>query len=774
MTRLRLLLPTALLLATAVPVLAGPWTVPPGRPGPLGREVDPRHGTGGLPWASGSTSPAAQVPFGMVQLGPDTAPLFGPMPGGMRTSGYYHGDRLLRGFSHTRLSGTGVAEGGLFRVVPLTGRATDAHRRGRKRAAFTHAGERAHPGDYAVALPLERVLVELTATTRVGVHRYTFEPGRAAALLLHASSALGARGRTRDPEVRLLPATGELEGSCVLLDGFSGRQGGVRAYFAARVDPPPAAWGTWIDAQVAPGGLHALGPGEGRSVGAELSWPAAPGRRAVTLTLALSFVSAANARLNLAAEAPPGTTFDDVRDRATRAWEDALGRARVTGGTAERRTIFATSLYRSQQMPTTWSDVNGEFTGFDGRTHVAHGWTYYTNLSLWDTFRTQHPLLALIAPDVQQDVVRSLVEMARHGNGYLPRWAAANACTGSMFGSPADIVISESWQKGLRAFDAASALEAMKRGATSPAPPGGPARGREGVDEYVRHGYGPSDRMHEAVSRTLEYAWADHAIGRLAAGLGQTADAARFLDRGRWYANTWNPATRHFQPRRAAGGFETPFVPGLLSYLDVTPGRRLTHAFVEGSPRQWRFSAFHDPQGLAALFGGRDALTRDLEDFLAGTARTRGAAYPGPDYWHGNEHDLHAAWLFCWTGRPDLTQRWVRTLLDEKYGPGPRGLDGQDDAGTLSAWYVLAALGVYPVAGTDTYAVGSPLFDRADVALGGGRALTVIADRQGPGDRYVQSLTINGAPHLVPWVQHAALEGVVRFALAPAPTSWGR
>jgi predicted alpha-1,2-mannosidase len=769
MRHLRIIVIT-LLLATPAHAL-GPWTVPPRQPGALGREVDPRMGTGGLPWASGSVSPAAQVPFGMVQLGPDTAPLFGRGLGGMRTSGYWHGDLQLWGFSHSRLSGTGAGEGGLFRITPRTSRVSDRDRRSGRKALFLHRGEAAAPGEYAVALPFDRALVELTASAHVGAHRYTFEPSTDPVLLLDASSHLSPRGRTRDVEVRIDPTSGEVEGSCRLFDDFSGRQGGVRAHFVARFDPPFTTWGAWRGGALAPGSLHALG----EAVGAQLGWARSAQRRVVTVCLALSYVSVGNARLNLNAEAPAGTTFDALRARATQAWEDALARARVAGGSRGERTIFATSLYRSLLMPTQWSDVNGEYPGFDGTTHVALGFTYLTNMSLWDTFRTQCPLLTLVAPERQRDAVVSLVEMAAQGGGYLPRWPCASACSGSMLGSPADIVISEAWQKGVRGFDVNAAYAAMTRAANASAPAGLPSRGRADVEEYVRHGWCPADRMEEAVSRTLEYAWADAAIARLADGLGRAADAALYRRRAGFHANTWNPATRHFQPRNADGSFATPFVPWLLTYLDVTPGKRLTNDYVEGCANHWRYAPLFDVQGLAALFGGRDALARDLDAFFARSSPARGAFYPGSDYWHGNEHDIHAAYVFALAGRPDLTQRWARWVLSTKYGTGPGGLDGQDDGGTLSAWYVLSAIGLYPVAGTDTYVIGSPLFDRADVDLGG-RALTVIADAQSPTNMFIQSATLNGAPHLVPWVTHAQLAGgaTLRLVLGPSPSAWGR
>jgi predicted alpha-1,2-mannosidase len=737
--------------------------------------VDPRLGTGGLPWTSGSVSPAAQLPFGTVQLGPDTAPLFGRGLSNMRTSGYYYLDRRVWGFSHSRMSGTGAADGGLFRVVPRTSRIKGRHRKKGKKTWFLHRNEDAAPGYYSVRLGREDVLVELTATPHVGVHRYTFDANERPRLMIYASSHLSTDGETDESEITIVPGAGEVEGRCRLFDDFTQRQGGLRAYFVAQFDPPFSEWGTWRKDAYDAGSTHDQAQARNESLGAQLGYARSGQRQAITVKVGLSYVSIANARENLLAEAPAGTGFDAVKARATQTWEATLGRAEISGGTADQKEIFYTAHYRSLLMPTQFSDVNGEYPGFDGLTHVANGFTYYTNMSLWDTFRTTHPLFNLVARQEQSDMIVSLTKMAEQGGGYLPRWPCAAGYSNAMLGASADIVISESYQKGVRGFDVNAAYTAMVLGATTEPPAGSKAAGRQEIADYIQRGYCSADTMKDAVSRTLEYAYADDSIGRLASALGRTRDAQRFGLRGKNYQNTFSPQTRYFHPRNADGSFQRAFLPWLLTYLDITSGQRYTNDYVEGSPKQWRWVPFYDAPGLVSLFPSRGEFVSELDDFFAKAIQRRGAPYPGSNYWHGNEPDLHAAYLFVYGARPDLTQKWIRWILETKYATGPRGLDGQDDAGTLSAWYVFSSLGFYPVAGTDRYVIGTPLFG-GRIDLGGGRVLEVKVDNGGAANLYVQSVTLGGQPHTTATFTHAQIAGgtTLRFQMGPQPSAWGR
>jgi len=751
-----------LLVLTALPQC---HPVPDPRPGALGRYVNPFVGTGGIPWASGMLFPGATAPFGMVRLSPDTSFAGGFVISNMGTAGYDYGHTHTWGFSHTRLSGTGAADGGHFRLLPARGTIEPAGRLSRP-VAIDHASEQASPGYYGVWLPEPGVLAELTATTHVGVHRYRFEPGGEAHLVLDATSFL-AGGHAAEGRVEVLPAAGEVVGQTRGFGAFSSRYGGLKGYFVARFSRPFEGFATWADGVLEEG----RGAAAGDDAGADLRFSGGAEGTVVEVKVGLSFVSLENARENLEVETG-GLDFDRVRAAARDAWEEALGRVRIETASSRVRKIFYSALYHCLIMPTHFTDVNGQYLGFGGQVGVAGDFVYRTDLSLWDTFRSEHPLLLLVAPEVQRDSLKSLVRMARIA-GSIPRWPSGGGETGSMFGTPADMVIAESYLKGLTDFEVEEAYGYMKAMAQGPPPAG--ASGRDGIADCLAYGYCPADRMDLAVSQTLEYAWADASVGLLAAALGREADALWFRDRSLDYRLTWNPETAYFQPRNADGTWFEPLLPDMTTYLDELFGGRFLDDYCEGSPQHWRWTAPHDPRGLIELFGGPGFFVSELETFMSGASRKRGDLYPGPAYWHGNQHDLHAIYLFDEAGRPELTQKWVRWALDRRYGTEEDGLDGNDDGGTLSAWYVLSALGFYPVAGTDRYWIGAPIVEKAEVALAGGAVLRVEARNQGPDNPYVQQASLNGSRLCEPFLAHhrIAAGGTLLFEMGPEPAPGG-
>jgi len=417
-------------------------------------------------------------------------------------------------------------------------------------------------------------------------------------------------------------------------------------------------------------------------------------------------------------------------------------------------------------MPTHFTDANGEYLGFDGKTHLASGFTYRTDLSLWDTFRTTHPLFTLVAPEVQRDSLQSLLEMGRV-NGVFPRWPSGTADAGSMFGSPANFLFSESYLKGIRGFDTARALSLMVSGALQPGP--GSAPSRDAV--CITYGYCPSDKTNTSVSKTLEYAWADFATATLAGALGQSSLESQFRKRSLAFRLLWDPETRYFRPKDSSGRFVS-FSPTVTSYLGFL-GRH-TDAYAEGSAFQWRFTAPHRASELVRLFGGDQAFVRELEKFLKGATPTHAALYPGGKYWHGNEHDFHSIYLFNEAGRPDLTQKWARWAMKTRYNTSAGGLDGNDDAGALSSWYVLSALGLYPQAGTDRYWLGSPVVSEAELELGDGHRLILLALNQADHNVYVQRVTLNGQALCLPEISHADLvDAKLVFQMGPSPAPGG-
>ncbi len=459
--RLRILLCLAGVAIADPHVLWGESPVPltSARPGALGRQVNPFIGTGGLFYLCGNEFPGACLPFGMVRLSPDTVSNSGARA--LNTAGYYYRDERILGFSHTRLVGTGATDGGQFLVIPTAGRQPPDARRHGLDVTFSHKEEVAFPGYYTVNLPEQGVSAELTATRRVGVHRYTFSGNGPPHLLIDVTNALG-RGSSKEGEVRVLPHANEVEGAVRTFGTFSNRYGGIKVYFVARCSTHFASFRTWKGKVFSSADATAAG----NDIGVDLVFGKTDARPVIELKLALSYVSIKNARANLVAEAGQ-LSFDQVLTKAKEEWEDKLSRIRVEGGTDKQRTIFYTALYHSLQMPTVFNDVNGEYLGFDGGVHQASGFTYFTDMSLWDTFRTTHPLFTLISPGDQRDIVVSLIEMAKQG-GYLPRWPCGNGYSNSMFGTPADMVIAETYLKGIRDFDVETAYQAMRKNGPRP------------------------------------------------------------------------------------------------------------------------------------------------------------------------------------------------------------------------------------------------------------------------------------------------------------------
>ncbi len=686
--------------------------------GELGQYVDPFIGTGGTPWTCAMVSPAATTPFGMVRLGPDTCFLGGSYITKMNTSGYYYEQAHIKGFSHSRLSGTGAEDYSMFRVTPAIGD---------KKAgviAYSHGSEVAVPGYYAVYLPSVACLAEMTADVHTGIHRYTFDTEQDARLSIDVTSSTAKRIAT-NATAEYDEETGVISGSCLLPGQFAGRYDGLPTYFVAVADKPIKNCeitsddkGTKIDVN--------FGSIKGESV---------------ELKVGISFVSVENAMLNLKEETD-GLDFDSVYEKAVKAWEDRLSAIKITTSDKDIKTIFYTALYHAMIMPSNFTDVNGEYLGFDKKVHVAEGFTYRTDMSLWDTVRTTNPLYTLIAQDVQRDCLNSLVAMSEQGIGVIPRWPQGAGYTGSMFGDSANIMITESYLKGITDFDVEKAYEAMKYTSETAVN----KDGRDYIDMYNEYGFVPQDLApgDESVSRTLEYAWEDAAIATLAAELGYTEDAEKYAAKSMYYKNVFDADSKYFRARNSDGSFVKRFSPNMTSFYDMIMINKYADCYAEGSARQWRWSALHDIDGMIDLFGSKEYFISELEDFMKDASLNRAAIDPGAGFWIGNQHDIHTPYLFNNAGRSDLAQKWVRWTLAERFSTDINGLDGNDDGGTISAWYVFSAMGLYPLAGTDKYWLGSPNLDGAEVKLSNGNTLKVTAVNQSPENVYVSSVTLNG------------------------------
>lgn len=727
---------------------------------PLSSQVNPFIGTGGVPWTCANNFPGVSLPFGVMRLSPETSS-FLTNEKALNTSGYFYGDNKIIGFSHTRLVGTGATDGGHFLVMPIVGSDLEKESPQNKSYHFSHKDELAYPGYYSVNLPEQDIKVELTGTERVGIHRYTFARDKDPTILLDVTHALGDK-RSEEGYININPETQKVEGHVRTFGSFGSRFGGLKIYFAARFSAPFESYGLWKNDAFSMNSNSA----NGDQICAGFTFERGNNQNSIELKLAISHVSIENAWENLEVETSE-KQFDDVALEALRAWEKRLFSMKITGGSEEQRINFYTALYRCFQMPTMFSDINGDYTGFDKKVHRADSFRYFTDMSIWDTFRTVHPLFNLIAPKDQNDMIVSLIQMAKEG-GWLPRWPSGYGYTGSMLGSASDIVISEAWQKGIRDYDIEFAYQNMKMIALASTPPGSAYSGRRGNDDCVKYGFCPADSMEQAVSRTLEYAWSDYSIGLLAKELGYAEDAQIFHDYSMNYKEVWNPETQYFHPRNADGNFVEDFDPLLLTYL--AGDESFTNDYVEGSALQWRWAPLFDAPGLIDLFESKDYFVRELNDFFEKSEPERGNWNPGSYYWHGNEPDIHAAYLFNYARRPDLTQHWVRWILDTRYANRYDGLDGNDDAGTLSAWYVFSALGFYPVAGTDIYQLGAPLFEQAEINLGNAK-LTIIAENYAPDHKYVKKVWLNDTILNRTWFEHHEIivGGTLRFEMSKEP-----
>jgi predicted alpha-1,2-mannosidase len=646
-------------------------------------DVDPFIGTGGggperpISAGPGNTFPGAVVPWGMVS----------PSPHNDRRApaGYRFGAPRIDGFGMVHLSGVGCPELGDIVLRATTG-AVDGE------TASAYRNERAHPGAYAVELIRFGVHAELTATTHAGLARFTFAARGAATLIFDVGEALTTVLRG---SVRVVSPT-EIEGWSES-GGFCGMNNRHTVHFVARFSAAARATGTRGHRAFA-----RFGDGAGSTI---------------TVAIGVSYVSVANARLNLAREVGD-VDFDEVRRAAEDAWTRELGKVRVEGGSAAERRSFYTAQYHMLLHPNVISDVNGEYVEMRGkRARRAAGYIRYSVFSLWDTYRLEHPFLTLVHPDRQRDMVRTMVEMYRE-SGWLPKWELASDETHVMVGDPAAIVIVDTWLRGLRDFDVATAWKAIWKQASTT----GKNDIRPGNADYVKYGYIPFDHSGDwvfgTVSTTLEYALADWAAARLARALGLEPPADALAKRAQAYRRYFDRRVQLLRPRRRDGSWLEPFDPKALCCDKPWPESG-GPGFVEGNAWQYTFFVPHDVSGLVRLVGGDAAFVKELQQL-----------FDEGQFALGNEPDLALPYLFTYVaGEAGRTRALVRRLARAHFSAAPDGLPGNDDAGALSAWLVWTALGLYPACpASNEYRVGSPLFARATIAL----------DRRfWPGERFV-------------------------------------
>jgi predicted alpha-1,2-mannosidase len=664
----------------------------------------------------GNTTPGAQVPFGFVVLQPDME-----RPS---TSGYRSEDRII-GFSHTHVSGTGGASKyGNFRVTPEL----EFHQ---IPVAQTKSDEDASPGYYAVTIGAggQAIRTELTASRLAGFHRYTFPHTTQAYLVIDVSSAVVNWWGTAQRPLHCEAQSGEgghITGMCEFRGGWN--PGKYTLYFAADFNRPVKASGVCSGTDLSRHGCNS------KQVKTEEEWKAVwawaefdtSATPTVEMKLAVSFLGYDKAEQNLREFA--SWDFDRARLEAEKQWTDALSKIEVEGGTPEQRNIFYSSLYRVHVMP---HDLTGENAWW--QSSEPHYEDFYT---LWDTFRTLHPLLTVIQPERQRDIVRSLIDTYRY-TGWLPdaRIAGANGLTQG--GSNGDVVIADAIVKGFKGIDYETAYQALLKDANTDSPDHIMA-GREKMSVYNKLGYMPLTQDRSG-SRTMEYAYDDFAIAQVARALGKTADVAEYTRRSLFWTNLWDSDNKSIHPRWADGTWMKDFKRTAEFY-------RWSDPFYEGTP--WQYSTYipHDVQGLINRIGGDAGFVNWLDDF-----------FNGGNYNPGNEPDLLAPWLYIHAGRPDRTQKVVRELLRKYYKSGRAGLPGNDDAGTMTSWYVWASLGLYPNAGQNYYYIGSPLFRKSTIHTGAGSEFTIETIDASDTNCCIQSATLNGHPLTRAFLYHSEL-----------------
>ncbi|WP_058835787.1 GH92 family glycosyl hydrolase [Luteimonas abyssi] len=754
-------------VATLVGALLGAGVVLAG-PSAVGERafdaVDPFIGTGG----EGHTYPGATVPFGMVQLSPDTR--IQPRENGYDwAAGYRYEDETIVGFSHTHFSGTGHSDLGDFLVMPFTGdpgieRGDPDVPRSGYTSRYDHDTEHAEPGYYAVTLDDYRVRAELTTSARTGVHRYAFPAGEEARVLLdlrtsmydYPGKILWSRLRQR--------ADGTVTGFRETRGWAPGRQ----LYFAMRFSRPIQG--------------HAFHNTETDILYRGFTTPAhdTPTRRAqiegrqlvgtfdfgvldapLIVTVAISPVSEAGAIANLDAEVAD-FDFDRVRTAAKQEWIEALSVLDIDAPESDRRSAY-TALYHTLLGPTLFMDADGRYRGPDNAVHQAEGFNHYSTFSLWDTYRALHPLLTLVQPEARNaDFINSLVAHQRHSPyGILPVWSFHGLETWTMIGYHAVPVIADAWLKGLRGFDADAALDAMIASATYPE--------YDGLEQYMELGWVPIDEEVEAASKTLEYAYGDWTLARMAEGMGRTEVARDFDRRAAFWRNAFDPRTGFMRAKNRDGSFREPFDPTASGYgTDYT----------EGNAWQYSWYVPHDIAGLVDAHGGADALLAKLDEVFE--ADVDESIFDHMEdivgligwYAHGNEPSHHVAYLYAHAGQPWRTQSRLKTIMDTQYADRPDGLAGNDDLGQMSAWYLFTALGFYPVApGSGEYVIGRPFLPRASLHLPNGETFTIVAEGLDQGHGYIASATLNGQPLNRTFLRHDEIVagGELRFVMQAEP-----
>ncbi|PHS60830.1 MAG: glycosyl hydrolase family 92 [Flavobacterium sp.] len=692
--------------------------------------INPFIGTGG----HGHTYPGATMPFGMMQLSPDTR-----LDGWDGCSGYHYSDEYIYGFSHTHLSGTGVSDYGDILLMPTNKRSFNNGADGNKgyRAHFSHDNEIAEPGYYKVHLDSTNIEVELTVSKRSGIHKYTFPSSENQFLtidLLHRDKVLDAKFvKISDTEIQ----------GYRFSEAWAKDQ---RLYFAIKTSH------SFSDMLQSP-------PIQGMAGGRKIVLNFInPNNEPVYIKIGISAVDEAGALNNLEEEIG-SKTFEQIKTEAQLIWEKQLGKIVIESNNKDYKTIFYTSLYHTMIAPNLYQDVDGRYRGMDLKIHQTNDFDYYTVFSLWDTYRAVHPLYTLIEQDRTNDFINTFIAKYEEG-GILPIWDLSANYTGCMIGYHAVPVIADAYLKGIQDYDIEKGFQAMKHSAM---------QDKLGLKSYKKFGFIPVEEESESVSKTLEYAFDDWTIAQMALNLNKTEDYQYFIKRAQNYKNVFDPET-NFMRGRYRNTWFGPFDPYEVNFN-----------YTEANAWQYSFYVPQDISGFTKLLGGKEKLERQLDKLFSAKNEIAGrnqADITGliGQYAHGNEPSHHMAYLYNFVNKTHKTQEKVHQITTELYKNSPDGISGNEDCGQMSAWYVFSSLGFYPVTpGSNEYIIGTPLFEKATINLESGKQFTVVAKNVSEKNKYIASATLNDEVFNKSYISHQEITngGSLVFTMIDTPSLWG-
>ncbi|MDD4603244.1 MAG: GH92 family glycosyl hydrolase [Bacteroidales bacterium] len=704
------------------------------QPASLTDYVNPFIGTGG----HGHTFPGASVPFGMVQLSPDTR-----LKGWDGCSAYHGTDSVIYGFSHTHLSGTGCSDYGDILIMPVIGKVNLTNYA--YSSPFRKSDEVASPGYYRVDLTKYGIKVELTASARVGFHCYTFPASSEANIVLD----LKHRDKVLESGLKVT-GSDEVEGYRISRN-WADKQ---MIYFVARFSKPFKTF-TLAKGSETSSDWREI---SGEDIKAFFTFTTT-NQEKILVKVGISGVSIEGARKNLESEIP-GWDFSAIANQAALTWNKELGKIKVEGGTHDQRIIFYTALYHTMLQPNIYNDVDGQYRGRDLKIHQTDGFDYYTVFSLWDTYRAANPLYTIIEPARTNDFIRTFLRQYQEG-GMLPVWELSSNETGCMIGYHSVSVIADAFQKGIKGYDTLLALTAMKHSAE---------QNHLGLKYYQTKGYIPADQEGESVSKTLEYAYDDWCIAMMAHAMGKQEDYKTYIRRAQNYKNLYDNSTGFFRAKKNETWF-TPFDPFEVNFN-----------YTEANAWQYSLYVPQDMEVFIALSGGRNRVKARLDSLFSTNSKTTGREQSDisgmiGQYAHGNEPSHHMAYLYDYVSCPWKTQELIHKICHDFYKNDPDGLIGNEDCGQMSAWYVLSAMGFYPVTpGSGNYAIGSPLFPKAVITLENGKTFTIRANNAGDQNFYIQSASLNGKPCSRTYLSHEDIlkGGEMVFNMGSTPNkAWG-